>query len=90
MGAVVLNVILNIIFVTVFHMRVVGVALTTIISMLSATILAVLALMRRTDACCLDLSYPVTWAVTFLCEMAVFLHIYRKNSAPPNHLPLPA
>ena len=39
---------------------------------------------------CLYLSYPITWSITFLCELAVFLHIYRKklrstqaNATPP-------
>jgi len=47
----VLNVVLNVIFVTLFDMNVAGVALATILSQgLSAT-LVVIALMRRTDAC---------------------------------------
>lgn len=51
----ILNVGLNVIFVTVFHMSVAGVALATVISKIPATVLVVLALMRRTDACRLDL-----------------------------------
>ncbi len=51
----VLNVILNIFFVTVLHMNVAGVALATVISNIPATALVVLALMRRTDACRLEL-----------------------------------
>ena len=51
----VLNVVLNIIFVTVFHMSVAGVALATILSKIPSTLLVVMALMRRTDACRLDL-----------------------------------
>ena len=51
----VLNVILNVFFVTVFHMNVAGVALATVISKIPSTVLVVLALMRREDACRLDL-----------------------------------
>lgn len=47
----VINVILNIFFVVVFHMTVDGVALATIISQAISAILVVIALMRRTDAC---------------------------------------
>ena len=47
----VLNVVLNVIFVTAFHMDVAGVALATIISQFLSAILVVIALMRRTDAC---------------------------------------
>jgi len=52
----VLNVILNVIFVTVFGMNVEGVALATIISQALSAALVVIALMRRTDACRLELS----------------------------------
>ena len=51
----VINVILNVIFVTVFHMNVAGVALATTISQGVSAVLVVIALMRRTDACKLDL-----------------------------------
>ena len=51
----VINVILNIIFVTVFHMNVAGVALATTISQGVAAVLVVRALMRRTDNCRLEL-----------------------------------
>lgn len=51
----VVNVVLNVIFVTVFHMNVAGVALATVISQCIAAILVVIALMRRTDACRLEL-----------------------------------
>ena len=51
----VLNVVLNIFFVTVFHMSVAGVALATVLSKIPSTVLVILALMRRTDACRLDL-----------------------------------
>ena len=51
----VVNVILNVIFVTVFHMNVAGVALATTISQAIAAVLVVLTLMRRTDACRLEL-----------------------------------
>ncbi len=47
----VINVILNIIFVTLFHMNVAGVALATTISQAVSAVLVVIALMRRTDAC---------------------------------------
>lgn len=47
----VINVIFNIIFVTVFHMNVAGVALATVISQAISAVLALIALMRRTDAC---------------------------------------
>lgn len=47
----VVNVVLNIIFVTVFNMNVAGVALATTISQAVSAILTVGALMRRTDAC---------------------------------------
>ena len=51
----VINVLLNIVFVTVFHMNVAGVALATTISQGVSAVLVVIALMRRTDACHLDL-----------------------------------
>ena len=49
------NVLLNVIFVTVFHMNVAGVALATTISQGISAVLVVIALMRRTDSCRLDL-----------------------------------
>lgn len=51
----VINVLLNVFFITVFHMNVAGVALATTISQGISSILVVIALMRRTDACCLQL-----------------------------------
>lgn len=51
----VINVILNVFFVTVFHMNVAGVALATTISQGIAAVLVMWALMRRTDACKLEL-----------------------------------
>ena len=51
----VINVILNVFFVTVFHMNVAGVALATTISQGIAAVLVLRALMRRTDACRLSL-----------------------------------
>lgn len=51
----IVNVILNVIFVTAFHMNVAGVALATTISQGIAAVLVVRALMRRTDACHLEL-----------------------------------
>ena len=47
----VLNVGLNLVFVTVLHMNVAGVALATAISQALSAVLVVTALMRRTDAC---------------------------------------
>ncbi len=52
----VVNVVLNIIFVTQFHMNVAGVALATTISQGISAVLVVIALMRRTDACKLSLT----------------------------------
>lgn len=54
-SAGVVNVVLNVIFVTVFHMNVAGVALATTISQGIAAILVMRALIKRTDACHLDL-----------------------------------
>ena len=51
----VINVVLNVFFVTVFHMNVAGVALATIISQGIAATLSTVALMRRIDACQLQL-----------------------------------
>lgn len=51
----VINVVLNFLFVTLFHMDVDGVALATIISLAISAVLVVIALMRRTDACHLSL-----------------------------------
>ena len=47
----VINVALNLVFVTVLHMNVAGVALATTISQGISAVLVVIALMRRTDAC---------------------------------------
>ena len=51
----VVNVILNVIFVTVFHMNVAGVALATAISQAMAAILVLAALVKRSDSCRLEL-----------------------------------
>ncbi len=51
----VINVILNVIFVTAFEMNVEGVALATIISQAISAVLVVITLMRRQDACRLQL-----------------------------------
>jgi len=51
----VVNVLLNLVFVTVFHMNVAGVALATTISQCISAILVVFTLMRRTDSCRLSL-----------------------------------
>ena len=50
----VINVVLNILFVTEFHMNVAGVALATTISQGVSALLVTLALIRRTDACHLE------------------------------------
>ena len=47
----VVNVLLNLMFVTVFHMNVAGVALATMIAQCISATLVVLALMKRSDAC---------------------------------------
>lgn len=47
----VINVVLNIFFVTALHMNVAGVALATIISQVVSALLVLRALTRRTDAC---------------------------------------
>ena len=47
----VINVVLNVFFVTVLHMNVAGVALATILAQAVSAILVLRALMRRTDAC---------------------------------------
>lgn len=47
----VINVVLNVIFVTVFHMNVAGVALATTIAQGISAVLVVRTLMKRTDAC---------------------------------------
>lgn len=52
----VINVTLNVIFVTVFDLNVAGVALATTLSQAIAAILVLLALIKRTDACKLHLS----------------------------------
>ncbi|MBQ8893822.1 MAG: MATE family efflux transporter [Clostridia bacterium] len=51
----VVNVVLNVIFVTLFHMDVAGVALATVISQAVSAILILRALMKREDACKLKL-----------------------------------
>ena len=51
----IVNVVLNLIFVVFFHMNVAGVALATAISQAVSAVLVIRALMRRTDACKLEL-----------------------------------
>ena len=51
----VVKVVLNVVFVPLFHMNVAGVALATTISQGISAVLVVIALMRRTDACKLEL-----------------------------------
>ena len=55
MIAGVVNVALNIVFITVFGMGVDGVALATTVSQAISALLVMIALMRRTDACKLEL-----------------------------------
>lgn len=50
-AAGIVNVVLNVVFVTAFHMNVAGVALATTISQGISALLVVRALMKRTDAC---------------------------------------
>ena len=52
----IINVVLNVIFVTVFHLNVAGVALATTISQGVSAVLVTLALIKRDDACRLYLS----------------------------------
>ena len=47
----VLNIILNLLFVVVFHMNVAGVGLATVISQALSAVLVLLEIMRRPDAC---------------------------------------
>ncbi len=54
-AAGVINVLLNLVFVTVLHMNVAGVALATAISQAISAIAVVIVLMKRTDACRLEL-----------------------------------
>ena len=70
-----LNVCLNVLFVTMFHMNVAGVALATTISQGVSAVLVVWALMRRSDACHLN------WRK---------LHIYKKQLTKIVSLGLPA
>ena len=51
-----LNVVLNVIFVWLFHMNVAGVALATIISQAVSAVAVVIVLMKRTDSCKLYLN----------------------------------
>lgn len=51
----IINVLLNLFFVIVLHMNVAGVALATTISQAVSAVLVVIALMRRTDSCKLEL-----------------------------------
>ena len=51
----VINVALNVVFVTALHMNVAGVALATIISQAFSAVMVVVTLMRRSDACKLEL-----------------------------------
>jgi putative MATE family efflux protein len=61
----VINVILNIVFVTAFNMSVAGVSLATIISQGVSAVLVILALMKRTDSCRLILSKMRFYKIQF-------------------------
>ena len=67
----VINVVLNVIFVTVLHMNVAGVALATTISQAISAVLVVIALMRRTDACHLDLKKMHIYAPQFMKMVSI-------------------
>ena len=62
----VVNVILNVIFVTVFHMNVAGVALATTTAQAISAILVTITLMRRKDACRLYLKKMRFYKLQFL------------------------
>ncbi len=51
MAAGIINVILNVVFVSAFHMNVAGVALATVISQAMSAVAVTVVLMRRKDAC---------------------------------------
>ncbi len=61
----VINVVLNLIFVTQLHMDVAGVALATVISQGISAVLVIIALMRRQDACRLYWSKLKIYSVQF-------------------------
>ena len=67
----VINVVLNFFFVTAFHMNVAGVALATTISQGVSAVLVVIALMRRTDACHLDLKKMRIYKPQFMKMVAI-------------------
>lgn len=71
----VVNAVLNVVFVTCFHMDVAGVALATIISQAVSAVLVVIALIRRTDCC------KLMWNK---------LHVYRPQLFKMLQLGLPA
>lgn len=67
----IVNVVLNVFFVTVFHMNVAGVALATTLSQGISAALVVWALMRRTDAC----RFAVSKMRFYRMQMAKILRI---------------
>ena len=71
----VINVILNLVFVVIFHMNVAGVALATIISQGVSAALVLRALMQRTDACRFHFKK---------------MHIYRRDFLKLLRIGLPA
>jgi putative MATE family efflux protein len=74
-GAGVVNVVLNLIFTRYLHMNVAGVALATTISQALSAIAVVIVLMKRTDACRLELKK---------------MRFYRKQFAKMLRIGLPA
>lgn len=76
----VINVILNVFFVTVFQMDVAGVALATTISQGVSAVLVVRALMRRSDACRLYLSKVRIYKAELLEMIRIGLPAGIQNS----------
>lgn len=76
----VVNVILNVVFVTLFHMNVAGVALATTISQGVSAVLVVLVLMRRSDACRLQLAKIRFYKAELLEMMRVGIPAGIQNS----------
>lgn len=62
----IINVVLNVIFVTAFHLNVAGVALATTISQGVSAVLVVIALKRRNDACKLHFSQMRFYKTEFI------------------------
>lgn len=75
----VINVVLNVIFVTLFDMNVAGVALATTISQGVSAVLVVLVLMRRNDACKLTLTKIRFYKAEFLEMLRIGLPAGIQN-----------